>query len=329
VGQPRRTAVAGAIERWLAEYLAPADPVIVACSGGADSLALAVGAREALAASYQLVGATVDHQLQAGSAERATGTADLLRGLGYPRVEVLTVQVSGEGGPEAAARRARYTALRRLSEQVGTTARPSAVLLAHTADDQAETVLLGLARGSGPRSIAGMQPWRPPWGRPLLGLRRVDTEQACRDAGLLPWRDPHNIDPAFTRVRLRVEVLPLLDEVLGGGVRPALARTAQLMAQDLQALDDIAAAVLDRVGRSDGSLDAVSLSTEPAAVVGRVLRSWAAAAGAGPLSYDHLQRMVAQVKGRPGPAQVRLPGGFDVLLDSDVVLRMRPVGGRA
>ena len=97
--------------------------------------------------------------------------------------------------------------------------RTAAVLLAHTPDDQAETVLLGLARGSGPRSIAGMRAWRPPWGRPLLGVRRSDTEQTCRRAGLTPWQDPHNSDPAFTRVRLRREVLPLLEDVLGGGVR--------------------------------------------------------------------------------------------------------------
>ena len=118
-------------------------------------------------------------------------------------------------------------------------------------------MLLGLARGSGPRSIAGMRPWRPPWGRPLLGVSRADTESACRAAGLEPWQDPHNRDPAFTRVRLRHEVLPLLDEVLGGGVRRALARTAELMAQDLDALDELAEpGPRPTCGADDGALDA-------------------------------------------------------------------------
>jgi tRNA(Ile)-lysidine synthase len=326
---PRAGSVRAAVTAWLACYLAPPDPLIVACSGGTDSLALALATHDVLtgapAGRRRLVAATVDHQLQSGSAGRARATADQLAGIGYRQVEVLTVQVAGSGGPEAAARRARYTALRRLAEQVGTPDRPCAVLLAHTADDQAETVLLGLARGSGPRSIAGMRPWRPPWGRPLLGVDRAATEATCRSAGLLPWQDPHNTNPAFTRVRLRREVLPLLDDVLGGGVRPALARTAELMAQDLRALDEIAAAVFGQVLLADGALDATALAGHPDAVIGRVLRSWVAAAGAGPLAFDHLDAMVRQVKRRIGPAAVRVPGGFDVLLEGGVVLRLRPV----
>lgn len=323
--------MAGAVDRWLTVHRDAADPLIVACSGGTDSLALALATRDvvahATAGHRRLLGATVDHQLQSGSAGQAAATADQLAGIGYQQVEVLTVEVTGTGGPEAAARRARYAALRQLAGRVGQPDRPAAVLLAHTADDQAETVLLGLARGSGPRSIAGMRPWRSPWGRPLLEVSRTTTEATCLAAGLLPWQDPHNADPSFTRVRLRHEVLPLLEDVLNGGVRAALGRTASLMAQDLDALDEIAAVVLDRVVRADGSLDAKALSTQPAAVIGRVLRGWAAAGGAGPLSFEHLQRMVSQVLGRPGPAQVRVPGGFDVLLDGEAVLLMRP-GGR-
>jgi len=327
--QRHASSVHAAVTVWLATFLAPRDPLIVACSGGTDSLALAAATSDVVAQAAtghrRLVGATVDHQLQHGSAERAVETASQLADLGYQQVEVLTVAVDGPGGPEAAARRARYTALRQLADQVGAPDRPGAVLLAHTADDQAETVLLGLARGSGPRSVAGMRPWRSPWGRPLLGVSRADTAETCRTAGVLPWQDPHNVDPAFTRVRLRREVLPLLDEVLGGGVRPALARTAALMAEDLQALDEIAASALEQVVHGDGSLDAASLSGQPSAVVGRVLRSWAAAGGAGPLSHQHLRRMVSQVRDRTGPAQVRIPGGFDVLLDGAGMLQMRPV----
>ena len=273
-------------------------------------MALAAAVRQ-LRGPFRLVGATVDHGLQAGSADRAAATAALLTDLGYPEVSVLTVSVDGPGGPEAAARTARYNALRGLAERVDDGG-PVAVLLAHTRDDQAETVLLGLARGSGPRSIAGMRAWRPPWGRPLLGVSRAQTETSCVTAGLRPWQDPHNSDLAFTRVRLRTQVLPLLEDALGGGVRPALARTAELMAQDLDALDEIAAAVAAEVVLPDGSVSVEGLARHPAAIRGRVLRSWAAAAGATPLDHDHLSRMSHSLE-KSGPSQVRLPAGFDMV----------------
>src|SRR5690348_15375182 len=153
--------------------------------------------------------------------------------------------MNGGGGLEAAARRARYGALR--------AARPhpdSPVLLGHTLDDQAETVLLGLGRGSGSRSLAGMTTWDPPWLRPLLGLRRADTEAACCAQDLPFWDDPHNADPRFTRVRLRREVLPLLEEVLGGGVAEALARTAAQLRDDGEVLDAAARDLLARAYRN-------------------------------------------------------------------------------
>ncbi|MGS0687540.1 tRNA lysidine(34) synthetase TilS [Nakamurella sp. GG22] len=317
--------VSRAVRAWLDEFAGAATPIVVACSGGADSLALAVAVQRH-AGSRRLVAATVDHGLQPGSAERAAETAGVLLSLGYRDARVLTVTVGGSGGPEAAARRARYTALQACADSLLPSAEPPAVLLAHTADDQAETVLLGLARGSGPRSIAGMRPWRPPWGRPLLGVRRADTENVCRTAQLVPWQDPHNSDPAYTRVRLRREVLPLLEDVLGGGVAEALARTARLMSQDLEALDQIATVVGAAAGRSDGTLDISTLAAHPEAVIGRVLRTWAASDGAGPLTFDQLNRMVAQVTGG-GPEQVRLPGGRDVIRTGGV-LRLVAHGGK-
>jgi tRNA(Ile)-lysidine synthase len=307
-----------ATRSWLAEHLPPPATVVVACSGGADSLALAVACAASSVESRRLVAATVDHGLQAGSAARAAHTAEILTGIGFADVRVITVTVDGPGGMESAARRARYGALRELANSLSSGG-VTAVLLAHTADDQAETVLLGLARGSGPRSIAGMRAWRTPWGRPLLGVRRADTEQTCRSAGLTPWQDPHNSDPAFTRVRLRREVLPLLDDVLGGGVRPALARTAELMARDLDALDEIAAAALVQTKLPDGSLDIAELRRHPEAIVGRVLRAWATAGGSGPLTFDHLRRMVQQVNAPAGPRQVRIPGLLDVVRTGDTL----------
>ncbi|HEY5877621.1 MAG TPA: tRNA lysidine(34) synthetase TilS [Nakamurella sp.] len=304
---------------WLAAHSADG-PLVVACSGGADSVALTHGVLAA-AGGRPVIGATVDHGLQPGSADRARACAGLLLRLGCVEARVLTVTLGAGGGPEAAARRARYGALTSVSEALD----DAPVLLGHTADDQAETVLLGLARGSGPRSIAGMRPWRAPWGRPLLAVSRRDTEAACRQAGLATWQDPHNTDPTFTRVRLRREVLPLLEDVLGGGVRDALVRTADLMSDDLAALDRIAADALDRA-RDGDALSAEAVVGQPSAVRRRVLRRWLAGAGAGPLTHDHLIRLDRQLTDSAGPVQVRLPGGLDVWRRGAFLRVERPPG---
>ncbi|WP_229674362.1 tRNA lysidine(34) synthetase TilS [Nakamurella endophytica] len=312
----------------LAGHVAADRPVLVACSGGADSLALAVAVL-AVAGPERASAVTVDHGLQPGSADRAAATAAQLAGLGYRRVLVRAVTVSGGGGPEAAARSARYRALAGAAAEVtAPDGPPAAVLLGHTLDDQAETVLLGLARGSGPRSVAGMREWREPFGRPLLAVRRAQTEAACRAAGLAWWEDPHNGDPRYTRVRLRREVLPLLEDVLHGGAAEALARTADQLADDLAALDELAAEAARRCGDGAGGLSRAPLRALPTAVRRRVLRTWVAAAGAGPLTADHLARLDRQVRsGRPGAA-VRLPGGSDAVLSADR-LWCRPAGAPA
>ncbi len=308
--------VVAAVAGWLAAHAA-VGPVTVACSGGADSLALAHAVARCGRAGRAV---TVDHGLQDGSADRAAATAEQVREIGFDAV-VAPVAVSGGGGVEAAARRARYAAL--LAHADGP------VLLGHTLDDQAETVLLGLARGSGPRSIAGMRPWTPPWGRPLLRVRRADTEACCRGAGVQFWTDPHNADPSFTRVRLRTEVLPLLEDVLGNGVAPALARTADLMADDLAALDRLAAAAVADCVTGD-SLAVAELRSRPTAIRRRLLRLWAAAAGADPLTADHLVRLDALVTGDRQGAAVRLPGGLDAVRRGDLVapVPIPPAGER-
>lgn len=308
--------VTAAVSTWSAAFAGPDTAVTIACSGGADSLALALAARAAVP-GHRLAAVTVDHQLQAGSSARAQHTAAQLRAIGYDTVRVDTVTVGSDGGVEAAARAARYGTLR--PEQGG------AVLLGHTADDQAETVLLGLGRGSGPRSIAGMSPWRPPWGRPLLALRRADTEAACREAGMEFWNDPHNVDGAFTRVRLRREVLPLLEDVLGGGVTDALARTAQMLAEDLEALDHLAARVLADVWQAGGAVDLVVLAGCPVALRRRALRAWADAVGARALTADHLLRLDSLATGARRSGAVRLPGALDAVRTGSL-LRAVPVG---
>ena len=214
----------------------------------------------------------VDHGLQSDSAAVAATAQRQARELGCVDAQVLCIQVSGDGGPEGAARNARY---RMLEDARGD--RP--VLLAHTLDDQAETVLLGLGRGSGARSIAGMRPYDPPWCRPLLGVRRGVTHAACEELGLSAWQDPHNTDRRFTRTRLRHQVLPLMEEVLGGGVAEALARTATALREDTELIDSLIAQAMTTSATAEG-LDTRMLTALPDPVRRGVIRSWLLAGGA-------------------------------------------------
>jgi tRNA(Ile)-lysidine synthase len=291
-------------------------PVLVACSGGADSLALA--AATAFVCRDQPAGlVTVDHGLQDGSANRAQQVAAFGYELGFDPVHTARVEVGRDGGPEAAARQVRYSALDRVA--AGAT-----VLLGHTLDDQAETVLLGLGRGSGPRSIAGMRAVDGRYRRPLLGVRRATTRAACLALGLAPWDDPHNADPSFRRVRLRHEVLPLLEEVLAGGVAEALARTALLLQQDLDALDQLCAGSDGRSERRD-ELPVAELAGKPTAVRSRVLRDWLAAVCPHALSGVHLAALDALVVSWHGQGPIDLPGGYRVERASGT-LKLRPPG---
>ncbi len=296
--------------------LPPGDLVLAACSGGQDSLALAAAlAFTAPRAGLRAGAVTVDHGLQPGSADRAAALAVTLRGLGLDPVTAVAVTVDGPGGPEAAARSARYAALERAAADAGA----SAVLLGHTLDDQAETVLLGLARGSGPRSLAGMPPRRGVFVRPLLGLRRPVTAAACAALGLQPWPDPHNADRRFARVRVRLDALPALEAALGPGIAEALARTAGQLRDDAEVLEEIAAA--ERV-RADAPLTTGSLAALPAAVRTRVLRAAALAAGcpAGALTAAHVTRVEELVTGWRGQRGVDLPGGIRAARRSGAVV---------
>ncbi len=297
-------------------------PVLVAVSGGADSLALAAAvAFEAPRAGVPAGAVTVDHGLQPGSADRAARTADLLRGLGLAPVLVLPVTVGADGGPEGAARTARYAALAGAAAGHG-----ARIALGHTLDDQAETVLLGLGRGSGPRSVAGMVAERPPFWRPLLGVRRSTTREACTALGLPVWDDPWNTDPVHRRARLRAEVLPLLEDVLGGGVAPALARTAALLREDLDTLDALADTERARL-EGDGGLPARELAALPPALRRRVLRGGLRDAGVPDLQAAHLAAVDALLTGWRGQGPVTLPGGAEALRASGR-LELRPAGCR-
>lgn len=295
-----------AVADFAATELPTADRWCVALSGGPDSLALTAAA----VAVLPTIALIVDHGLQPGSATVAETARRQADELGCIAAEVIPVTVGTGGGPEAAARSARYAALRQASAGLP-------VLIGHTLDDQAETVLLGLGRGSGARSIAGIRPYDPPWCRPLLGVRRALTVAACAELGLTPWRDPHNDDPRFTRVRLRTEVLPLLEDVLGGGVAEALARTATALREDNDMLDALAARALADArgpgGAAAGSgLPVDALTALPDALRRRVIRAWLRDGGAVRLTAKQIlgvDALVTDWRGQGGVAVgSELPG---------------------
>jgi len=250
--------------------------VVVALSGGADSLALAAAtAFEAAKLGLAAASLTVDHALQEGSDEVAARAARAAAALGLDAL-VVRVDVDGDGGPEAAARDARYRVLRDAAAGAGA----SAVLLGHTLDDQAETVLLGLARGSGAASLQGMSPVREDedgtrWLRPLLGVRRETTRAFCTASDLTPWEDPHNQDDRFARVRVRSTVLPVLESELGPGIAEALARTAEQLREDAEAFDEmIHETIEDIVEHAEAgiSVSVAALAANPAALRNRIIR---------------------------------------------------------
>src|SRR5580693_9027945 len=292
--------------------LGAGDLVLAACSGGADSLALAAAlAFEAPGLGLAAGGVTVDHGLQDGSAEQARQVTKTLTELGLDPVQCLTVTVARRdaGGLEAAAREARYAALDRAADAVGA----AAILLGHTVDDQAETVLLGLARGSGTRSLAGMPERRGRCLRPLLGVSRAQTRAACAAQDLEPWDDPQNADPGFARARVRHRLLPVLEAELGPGVAEALARSARLLRADADFLDALAESELERIAPpgSGHSLPLDALAALPEAIRSRALRNAAVAAGCPPgvLSARHVAGLEALVTGWRGQRWTDLPGG--------------------
>ena len=303
-------------------YDIPADAplVLVALSGGADSLALAAAtAFEAQRCGLRAGAIVVDHGLQVGSAEVAANAAEQARKLGLAPVAVERVEVVPAGrvdrqgrietaGPEANARAARYAAF----EKAIGAHHADAVLLAHTLDDQAETVLLGLTRGAGGSSLAGMEPVSGVYLRPFLSIRREQTVSACADQGLEAWSDPQNADTAYTRVRIRTEVLPVLEAQLGPGIAEALARTAEHLQDDAEVLDAISDEVFSNTAivaiKGTTSLEC-SIEDLPRAIRARVYQRAASATGCGPLASSHIQGIDEIVTNWHGQAGIDVPGG--------------------
>jgi len=319
--------------------IAPGSLFLVAVSGGADSLALAYAASFVFPkAGHRLEAVIIDHQLQQGSDAVALNAHNTLNTMGVDaqivRVDIdaadrepvvvttgaleevddASVDATGSAGNtsrtgniESRARDARLKAL----TAVATSRRAIAVLLGHTKDDQAETVLLGLTRGSGPLSIAGMQKVSGLWWRPFLGLSRATTEQVCVDAGLSWWSDPHNSEDRFVRPRIRHHVMPVLEQQLGPGVADALARTAELIRQDGEVLDQMAQRVYDSLGDlGGGGIVPVWLwDSHPPAIVSRVLRLVALNALGSHLSHTHTETLMRLVTHWRGQGPVDIPGG--------------------
>lgn len=286
--------------------------MLVACSGGPDSLALAAAAAVVGKRRSRTVRAVVvDHGLQPGSSQVAADTCDQLMDRLHVPATAVAVHVEPQAGPEADARQARYQALDEVAQP------GELVLLGHTLDDQAETVLLGLARGSGARSLAGMAVRRGSFVRPFLGLRRAVTEQACREFGLIPWRDPHNDDGGFARVRVRHQVLPLMESELGPGVAEALARSASLLRADADYLD--ALADQERASLGPDRLDCRVLADLPEALRSRIVRRWLQESGLMAPTWAHCEAVLSLVTDWRGQRWVDLPGARVRRVDGKLV----------
>lgn len=325
---PQVAAARRAVENCLTDSLGrppqPEDLVLVALSGGPDSLALAAGAAHFARRRHFRVGAVVvDHQLQPGSARVAERAAEQARALGLNPVDVLPVTVErGDDGPEAAARTARYAALRLAARNHGA----HAVLLGHTRDDQAETVLLGLARGSGTRSLGGMARISTRDSlrllRPLLDIAREATAAVCEAEQLEPWIDPTNTDETFLRAKVRHTVLPMLERELGPGVAASLARSAAILGPDAELLDHQAQRLLEEArDRARDEMEAgcaprlaptcVGLSLEvlqeaPAPLARRALAAACVEAGGEAVSFERMEALadLAAGTGQAGPVQM-------------------------
>ena len=260
----------------------------------------------------KVIPVVVDHGLQEGSAQITSQTISKLKAIGYTQVESAVAQVKITDGLEASARRARY----QIFNQFIDTYRPKYFLLAHTLNDQAESVLLGLARGSGARSLSGMAVENNIYVRPLLKISRQTTVAACREGGIEIWSDPHNDDLRFARVRTRKNVLPNLEENLGPGITEALVRSADLLRDDADALDSFAR---EYFAQTDPlNLSVSELERLPKAIRTRVLRLAIYKAGAptGSLSAEHINGAEALISDWHGQKELSLPGDVKLLRNS-------------
>ena len=300
------------VRRALRTYLEKFEPnetILVGCSGGADSLALTYALlQESQSKNLRLIPVVIDHDLQAGSAEIAANVVTQLSSWGIKEIFTAKAHVVMSDGLEASARRARY----QIFYQALETYSAKYFFLAHTQNDQAETVLLGLARGSGSKSLSGMNNVSGEFIRSLLGISREKTEELCKEVGINYWIDPHNSDLQFTRVRVRKNILPSMERDLGPGIKEALSRSAQILREDNEALDQWAGQ--EFAAHKSGEFEVDYLAALPKAVRSRLLRLaiYAQGAPSGTLSAEHLAPVEALVTDWKGQGEVSLPGGVKV-----------------
>ena len=305
---PGLLAVRAAVAPWLDKCEAHS-VVLVGCSGGADSLALAIALHvESKDREIKVIPVVVDHGLQENSAEVAHRAISELKRIGFTEIFSQRAHVTMVDGLEASARRARYQVFQIAIENFGA----QYFFLGHTQDDQAESVLLGIARGSGTKSLSGMPFVNLPYIRPMISLSREVTLAACAESGVTPWEDPHNLDQRFARVRVRENILPLMEREIGPGISEALARSAKILRQDAEALDQWAAEIFSEI--DPRVLDIHALEALPGAVRARVLRLaiYAAGAPSGSITADHLAPIEALVTDWKGQGATSLPGGVKV-----------------
>jgi len=285
------------------------DYVLVGCSGGADSLALAwttlvVGKRLELKTGVIIV----DHQLFPESNSVALNAKKQCEDLGIEEVIIKKVNVEQtHEGLEAAARIARYEAFENVLQETNA----QVILLAHTQDDQAETVLMRLTRGSGAKSLSGMAQVSGKYLRPFLHLRKKLVHDSLDLIGLKAWQDPANTDHQFLRVKVRHELMPKIVEVLGESAISSLDKTSQLLRLDNQALEELAQQFFEsQKDVKTNGLEISELEKLPEAIRTRVLRICAIASGVhpGPFSFEHIEAIDALVKNWHGQGNVDLPG---------------------
>ncbi|WP_181149913.1 tRNA lysidine(34) synthetase TilS [Arthrobacter sp. MYb227] len=303
--------VVAAARKALSTATEPGEFVLVACSGGADSLALAAAAAFLNRKKSLRVGAVIiDHQMQQDSHVVANRAAEQCTDLGLEPVLVLQVEVANDS--EESARNARYAAFEQALVMSGATR----ILLGHTLDDQAEQVLLGLARGSGTLSLAGMPAVRGPYLRPFLSLDRTAIEQICVHEAIDYWVDPTNAAPKYLRNKIRNQLMPVLKDVLGTTIPTSLARTAILARRDAEYLDQLAATQLALLEKFTDPTTLVlsipALRELPDAVRGRVLRAAVSKLGAPSPNFERLEALETLLFGSKSAGPIQMDGNVQV-----------------
>lgn len=301
--------VRSAVRSFLHSRVEPGDVLLIGVSGGADSLALAAAcASLAEELSVTFVPVIVDHQLQQNSREVAEQAANQCKAMGLDRCIVTAVDVVENGeGLEASARTSRYEAFHNAIAETGAVA----ILLAHSLQDQAETVLMRLSRGSGTRSLSAMAAEQGTVWRPLLSIRREILRAALQEQNIVAYDDPHNVDEKFLRVKVRNALMPVMREILGESVDEALARTAAMARDDADALDYFAEIELQSRLHND-EFDISNFVALPKAISTRCIRMWLILRGVSQLNFDHIDAVWRLASDSRVQGPVKVAGGVEV-----------------